>query len=206
MLVSTFEVLLKPQFPKVIPVPEAPAFAALSRTVIQGYFLTIANVNAFDVTLSLVFTIKFPEDGSGERPTSFQDFVDAIDITGQNLFDLQIVAEPAPNANKAQVIFTIPSEATSLFILQPNFIKNQDFLVDANFEARGYVEIFRHFPPLPFIQKPATLLVTPQQRGTFFKDLAAPDFANIGLDQVAYDLPVSNGGVFNLPAITVGRT
>lgn len=206
MLVSTFEVLLKPQFPKVIPVPEAPDFGALSRTVIQGYFLTIANVNPFDVTISLVFTIKFPEDGTAERPTSFQDFVDAIDITGKNLFDLQLVAEPPPNTNKAQVIFTILSEATSLFILQPDFLNNQQLLVDGNFEARGYVEIFRHVPPLPFIQKSATLLVTPQQRGTFFKDLAAADFANIGLDQVAYDLPVSNGGVFNLPAITVGRT
>lgn len=203
MLVSTFEVLLKPQFPK-LP-SSTPDFTALSRTVIQGYFLTIANVNPFDVTVSLVFTIKFPQDETNELPMSFKDFIDAIDITGKNLFDLQLVPEPAPNSNKAQAIFTIPSEATSLFILQPDFINNQQLLKDANFEARGYVEIFRHAPPLPFISKPATLLVTPQLRGTFFKDLAASDVANIGLDQVAYDLPISNGGVFNLSGVTVGK-
>ncbi len=203
MLVSTFEVLLKPQFPKAV--PSAPDFSIITRTVIQGYFLTLANVNPFDVTVSLVFTVKFPQDDTTEVPTSFKDFIDAIDITGKNLFNLQLVPEAAPHSNKAQVIFTIPSETTSLFILQPDFINNQQLLKDANFEARGYVEIFRHASPLPLSSKSATLLVTPQLRGTFFKDLAASDVANIGLDQVAYDLPVSNGGVFHLAGVTVGK-
>lgn len=199
MLVSTFEILLKPQFPKKLPpvIPPAPTgVEALSRTVIQAYFLTIANVNFFDVTVSLVFTIRFPVDTPPtEEPTSFKDFIDAIDITGVNLTNTQLIPEAVPANNKACLTFTIPANTTSQLILQPDFITRPERLKSANFEARGYVEIF-----LSSLSgsNMATLLLTPEQRGTFFKDLDAKLEANIGLDQIAYGLPISNGGVFNL--------
>ncbi|HEY9625663.1 MAG TPA: hypothetical protein V6C84_00035 [Coleofasciculaceae cyanobacterium] len=190
MLVSTFEVLLKPQFPKI-----PGGFDAVSRTAIQGYFLTIANVNFFPVTVSLVFTIKFPtdpDDLSG-RPTSFTDFINAVDISGQNIFG-SLIPEIVPQNNKARLTFTIPENATSLFILQPDFINNPGLLKEANFEARGYVEIF-----LSSLSgsDTATLLVNPEQRGTFFKTLDENP-AGAGLDQTTYNLPISNGGVFKL--------
>ena len=197
MLLSTFELLLKPQFPT--GVSTDPNVAAISRTVLQGYFLTVANVNFFDVTISLVFTIKFPEDvtSKSSSPSSFKDFIDAVDITGSNNLTppIPLVPELVPANNKARITYTIPSNATSLLVLLPDFVSNPQFLTDANFEARGYVEIF-----LSSLSgsDAATLLVTPQQRGTFFRDLSATDFPNIGLDQIAYDLPVSNGGVFQL--------
>jgi hypothetical protein len=195
MLLSTFELLLKPQFPKdALPEPGAIDISKLSRTVIQGYFLTVANVNFFDVTISLVFTVRFSDDGL-ESPKSFEDFINAIDITGKNIFDSKLIPEMVPANNKARLTFTIPSNATSLLVLQPDFITKPELLNDANFEARGYVEIF--LSSLSGSDS-ATLLVTPQLRGTFFNDLRAEDFPNIGLDQIAYDLPVSNGGVFNL--------
>ena len=205
MLVSTFEVLLKPQFPRIPGVSDA-QIEALTRTTIQGYFLTIANVNFFPVTVSLVFTIRFPVDPMGtstERPTSFQDFIDAVDISGQNIFPTSpqnssqatLVPEIVPQNNKARLTFTIPENTTSLFVLQPDFIRKPELLQEANFEARGYVEIF-----LSSLSgsDTATLLVNPEQRGTFFKDLDAKDFSKIGLDQTTYNLPVSNGGVFKL--------
>jgi hypothetical protein len=199
MLVSTFEVLLKPQFPKI-----PGGFDALTRTTIQGYFLTIANVNFFPVTVSLVFTIRFPIDldpmgTSTERPTSFQDFIDAVDISGQNIFpnnpQATLVPEIVPQNNKARLTFTIPENTTSLFVLQPDFIRKPELLQEANFEARGYVEIF-----LSSLSgsDTATLLVNPEQRGTFFKALDAKDKSKVGLDQTTYNLPVSNGGVFKL--------
>lgn len=196
MLVSTFEVLLKPQFPKI-----PGGFDILTRTTIQGYFLTIANVNFFPVTVSVVLTIKFPInlDDPSERPTSFADFIDAVDISGQNIFpnDPQAVLVPeiVPQNNKARLTFTIPENATSLFVLQPDFIKQPELLKEANFEARGYVEIF-----LSSLSgsDTATLLVNPEQRGTFFKTLDTKDTAAVALDQTTYNLPVSNGGVFKL--------
>jgi hypothetical protein len=199
MLVSTFEVLLKPQFPKI-----PGGFNALTRTTIQGYFLTIANVNFFPVTVSVVLTIKFPIDSTDpnaapERPTSFADFIDAVDISGQNIFPTDpqatLVPEIVPQNNKARLTFTIPENATSLFVLQPDFINQPDLLTAANFEARGYVEIF-----LSSLSgsDTATLLVNPEQRGTFFKTLDSENLSEIGLDQTTYNLPVSNGGVFKL--------
>ncbi len=195
MLVSTFEVLLKPQFPRI-----PGGFDAISRTAIQGYFLTIANVNFFPVTVSLVFTIKFPTelDDPSERPTSFDEFIDAVDISGQNIFpnnpQATLVPEIVPQNNKARLTFTIPENATSLLVLQPDFINRPEMLKEANFEARGYVEIF-----LSSLSgsDTATLLVNPEQRGTFFRTLD-DNPSGVGLDQTTYNLPVSNGGVFKL--------
>ncbi len=191
MLVSTFEVLLKPQFPTV-----PGGFDAISRTVVQGYFLTIANVNFFPVTLSLVFTLRFSADPA-DLPQSFADFIDAVDISGENLFpaDPQATLVPEILSNKARLTFTIPDNTTGLLILQPDFINTPRLLKEANFEARGYVEIF-----LSSLSgsDTATLMVTPEQRGTFFKDIGGATLAEIGLDQIAYPLPVPNGGVLKL--------
>lgn len=193
MLVSTFEVLLKPQLPSVA------GIKPLSRKVLQGYFLTIANVNFFSVTVSVVFTIKFPEDpNSAPQPQSFKDFLNAVDISGQNLLTGQsssatLVPELAPN--KARLTFTIPANGTGLLILQPDILNQPGLLKSANFEARGYVEIF-----LSSLSgsDTATLLVTPEHRGTFFQDNKDGTLSSTGLDQIAYPLPVANGGIFKL--------
>jgi hypothetical protein len=183
MLVSTFEVLLKSQLPpSVLP--------KLNRKVIQGYFLTIANVNVVPVTLSLVFTVRFPV---GASPTSFNDFLETLDISGTNFLG-SLVPEAVPENNKARLTLTLPANATGLLILQAD-ITNAAILSAANFEARGYVEIF--LSSLSGSDR-ATLLVTPEHRGTFYKDLNGTTPDKVGLDQLAYALPVSNGGVFTL--------
>jgi hypothetical protein len=195
-LVSTFEVLLKPQLPAIA------GISKLSRKVIQGYFLTISNVNVIPVTLSVVFTLKFPSDPTnpGASPTSWEDFLQVVDISGQNLFSggsPQATLEPeiVPENNKARVTFTLPKNGTGLLLLQPNILSSPDILETAEFEARGYVEIF-----LSSLSgsDTATLLVTPEQRGTFFKDPKGKTPDAVGLDQIAYALPVKNGGVFEL--------
>ena len=55
MLVSTFEFLVKPQLPKEL---QQPPFDKISRTVIQGYFLTLANTTDSIVRVSLVVLQK----------------------------------------------------------------------------------------------------------------------------------------------------
>ena len=194
MLVSTFEILVKPQFPKLSPPPPIPPviadLAKITRNVIQGYFLTIANVNFFPLTVSVVFTVKFPTGGS---PTDFTDFLSAVDISGINVISPNQLV-PEIQGDKARLTVTIPANTTGLLILQPNILK-PDILKKANFEARGYVEIF--LSSLSGSNE-ATLLVTPEQRGTFYKDINGATPADIGLDQIAYALPVSNGGVFTL--------
>jgi hypothetical protein len=184
MLVSTFEILLKSQLPPV------PGLAKLNRKVIQGYFLTIANVNIIPVTVSVVFTIKFP---TGGNPSSFADFLDGLDISGTNLFG-SLIPEAVPSNNKARLTFTLPENATGTLVLQAD-ITQPAILAAENFEARGYVEIF--LSSLSGSDQ-ATLLVTPEHRGTFYKNLKGSTPDAVGLDQIAYALPVSNGGVFTL--------
>jgi hypothetical protein len=199
MLVSTFELLLKPQFPTppntTPPIPGNPNIANISRAVLQGYFLTIANVNFIDVTVSLVFTVTFPITNPPSFPANFSDFLDALDITGTNLVGTSTQLIPEVLNNKARLTFTIPKNDTSLLVVLPNIVKRPELLVKPNFEVRGYVEVF-----LSSLSgsDTATLLVTPQLRGTFFRDATATDLTKAGLDQIAYDLPVSNGGVFTL--------
>lgn len=178
MLVSTFELLVKPQLPKNLNPPPPPAASSLSRTVIQGYFLTIANVNNFDVKLSLVFTALTPSVDI-EQTFAF------IDIAGSNIpGDLQPHIVPG----KASIELDIPANDTILFILQPDIIKNEgELLTKQDFEVRGYVEILLSSLSFPRI---ATLLITPEQRATFFKDLAATDPQ---LDQIIYNLPTATG-------------
>lgn len=195
MLVSTFEVLVKPQLPAV------GLNNNLSRNVIQGYFLTIANVNFFPVTVSVVFTLKFPENPSDPTalPKNFNDFLNAVDISGKNLFsdlDSEATLNPqlGPKNNKARLTFTLPENDTGLLLLQPD-LRQPEVLAGKNFEARGYVEIF-----LSSLSgsDTATLLLTPEHRGTFYKNLEAKKLDDVGLDQIAYSLPISNGGVFKL--------
>ena len=198
-LISNFEVLVKSQLPPV------PGLDKLSRKVIQGYFLTISNVNFFPVTVSIVFTVRFPLDPVNPLdppafPKNFGDFLNAVDVLGQNVFSGEspqstLVPEIVPQNNKARITFTLPENGTGLLILQPNILPPADFLTTANFEARGYVEIF-----LSSLSgsDTATLLVTPEHRGTFFRDFESKNPDDVSLDQIAYALPVSNGGIFKL--------
>ena len=185
MLVSNFELLVKPQLPKFLlntpePSPEIQKLIQLSRTVIQGYCLTLANPNLDPVLVSLVFTSVKP----------------SIDIEGTVIF-LDVDGKEAPEkltaekgSNKAGYSFEIPADDTVLFILQPDFVTNPTLLDEANYEVRGYVEIF--ISKLSKRKESVSLLVTPEHRGTFFKDLG-PDVADSQLDQIVYSLPTATG-------------
>jgi len=202
-LVSTFELLLKPQLPAAT-TDEFPALGNLSRNILQGYFLTISNVNFFDVTVSIVLTVQFPVHPLDPkvRTLTINDFLQALDISGDNLIasssipDSQVLGTLTPEVapNKARLTFILPANATGLLLIQPNIL-DKKLLAALNFEARGYVEVF--LSSLSGSDS-ATLLITPEHRGTFFKDINGETFPQVGLDQISYALPVSNGGVFRL--------
>ncbi|MGH2413911.1 MAG: hypothetical protein ACRDEA_09525 [Microcystaceae cyanobacterium] len=182
MLVSTFELIVKPQLPR-----DIPGLGAVSRTVIQGYFLTIANTDNHDVVVSLVFTSVTPTVDIDKTFTF-------LDVTGVNIpGDLR----PDTVAGKARFTIPIPANDTVLFILQPDILRNNGELLNTtDFEVRGYVDIsVSSLSNAPSV----TLLVTPEQRGTFFKDLNAADPQ---LDQIAYGIPTATGGsLFNLTTV-----
>ncbi len=185
-IISTFEVLLKPQLPTDLP-PNFNVVKNLGRNLIQGYFLTISNVNAFDLVLSLVFTTRLPSGVTLDKIITFSD-TSGIN-TGGSL-------EPVGTGNKFRFSpLILPVDATALFILQPS--PTDDALEKLDIEARGFVEVqlsslAGNLPPNAKIQ------VTAEQRGTFFSDAKAEKIAERGLDQVVYGLTVQNGGLITL--------
>jgi len=189
MLVSTFELLLKPQLPKLGGLtPElTQRLKGLSRTVLQGYFLTIANPNEYEVEVTLKFT-------SVEGDTPFEKtftFFDATGVNKEGILDKYGIAT-----------LTIQARDTGLFLLQPNIIKCDGALLNSpqGFELRGYVEISLT-KPTP--SEDTALLLTAEHRGTFFRNtemLMEKGFAryaeasDLELDQIAYQLPMASGG------------
>ncbi len=162
MLVSTFEILVKSQLPnpdQIQPVPSAPPadvlakIQKLGRTVIQGYFLTIANLNDFKVTVSLAFTALTPS-------ISLDETIALLDVKESNLV---VKGKPDLLDGKVRYTLTVPANDTGLFILQPDFITNPQLLDNKDFEIRGYVEI--SLSMLLKGKNAARLLLTPEHRG-----------------------------------------
>lgn len=177
MLISTFEILVKPLAPGANP----PA-----RTVIQAYFLTITNLNPnSDIDLDVDFISVTPGIDPGQNNViTFFDFLNAN--------------APAALSNTADPIRTrrtvnIPARDTGLFLLQPN-VFDPNILANPDLEIRGHVDIsVNEFSPLNGRQE---LLVTPEHRGTFVPtnfDMPNVPIRDLDFDQLAYSLPVVGG-------------
>lgn len=173
-LVSTFELLVKP----IVDAPGEP----FARTVVQGYFLTVANTSTLDIALRVLFTATTPE-------ITFNDAVVVSDVFGTNTLPVppQVLGG---NPNKTFTDFKLPANDTGLVTLLPS----PDAFKGQKLEIRGYVEIFLLFADSYERIRPANvnLLLTPEHRGTFLpKDIQA---VQADFDQLAYALPTSIGG------------
>lgn len=186
MLISTFELLIKRQLPRAITdsagneivLPTSP----LSRAIIQGYFLSIANTTANTAGLILNFKAVTSAVALPDITATF------LDINGTN-----VIGDAIPDTNNEyQYPITLPGDTTCLFILQPDLLK-REVLSNLNIELRGYADIV-----LDSSTASAELLITPEHRGTFFR----PGISNNTprserqLGEVAYSLPTASGGSF----------
>lgn len=184
MLISTFELLVKRQLPRAIIdsagneiiLPTSP----LSRAIIQGYFLSIANTTANSADLILNFKSVTAVINLPDLTATF------LDANGINL--IGDVIPTVDNAYKYPI--TLAGNTTCLFILQPDLL-NPQALTNLNIELRGYADI-----ELDSATSSAELLITPEHRGTFFR----PGINNNTprserqLGEVAYSLPTASGG------------
>lgn len=180
MLVSTFELLVKDQLPKEIPLP-AP-FDQLRRTVVQGYFLTVSNLGREDLSLILEFTALTPL-------LDIEKTVTYLDVRGNNIQGDLIPDTTAPR--KARFNFTLNSQDTGLFILQPDIVSDGGMMLkDGTFEVRGYVEIKARGNNAAKRE----ILVTAEHRGTFFNSsFLQGTSSEVRLDQFVSVLPLANG-------------
>ncbi len=180
MLVSTFELLVKPLVPPVFDILSA------GRTVIQGYFLTIHNASNNNVSLTLKFTAKSPN-------FTVANIIAFFDVLGGN-------TQPVLPAVATTEVLTfsnlnIGAGDTGLFILQPR-VTSPSVVTTANTEFRGVVDISLS---TPFGFNSFDLLLTPEHRGTFLPkgftvpSPGSPVPANQDFDQLVYSLPTATG-------------
>jgi hypothetical protein len=175
--VSTFELLVKPL------VQPAADILGAGRTIIQGYFLTISNLNTTNaVTLRVNFRAQSPNINSAPLLAFF-------DVNNVNA---PLVPVPSTPTTQTYTI-TIPAGDTGLFLLQPN-VALPAVVAAANTEIRGFVTLSL---AAPFGNNSFNLLITPQQRGTFLPKgftVPPPPPVNPDFDQLAYGLPTATGG------------
>jgi hypothetical protein len=172
--VSNYELLVKP----IIDAPSAP-----NRTVIQGYFLTIANPSFSNLEIRLTFKATTPNFNS----SSFAAF---WDVDGTNL-ELPI---PGGLGCVKSFRFSLPALDTGLFLLLPD-VRRSEVVTNRNTEIRGYVRL--SIPSASTVgnrDRMRTLLLSAQQRGTFLPQGNITPPAIGDFDQQAYSLPLANGG------------
>lgn len=195
MEVSSFELLFKPQS------PAAPDGVADVDRVIQGYFLSITNLEDEDYAYSLEF-IAPPVPGQPLRSLTGNALV-IVDTPGtDNAFGVL----NGPFSGKRYVPstgrFTVPAHGTALVAVLPStFGSGVDPtpIPTPDFEVRGYVRIrlpaVRRPGPFgiaslffePQAERPVKVLLTPQNRTTYFTA------DNAISDQTQAGLPTANG-------------
>lgn len=170
MLLSTFELL----FESITPPP-----SNFNRTILQGYFLNIANPNNLTFLIQLRFNAITPG------------------IVSNNLVVIQDTTGTNANSNLDPLNrfdFVLRARDTGLVILQPKILN--PISSTPRLEVRGYVEIFiRAVLSDPSFVPNANypLLVTPEHRGTFFPP-NPPANAAMEFDQLITSLPTATGG------------
>lgn len=171
--VSTYELLVKP----IINSPSSP-----NRTVIQGYFLTISNPSLSNLQIQLTFKARTPDFNSSPL-VAFWDVDDTNNelIAGANIPCVRTYT------------FNLPALDTGLFLLQPD-IRERDVITNRNTEIRGYVRLRIVSASQVGTNTTRTLLLSAQQRGTFLPQGSLTPPAAGDFDQLAYSLPLANGG------------
>jgi hypothetical protein len=195
MEISTFELLAKPIAP---PVPTAPELTPVLRRVVQGYFLTISNLEAIDLRYRIEFTISLPVP-----PDPNKILIDGvnvrliIDVEGTNTFIP--LTQDLVNPSVYRGFFKIPAGKTASVELLPLL---PAVLAPGSLEVRGYVSLFlpprRIFPPAPQSKEAVRVLLNPEIRGTFLPNGFPGVIGDLDFDQINYTLAIASGQALNL--------
>jgi hypothetical protein len=193
MEISTFELLAKPIAPLNLLPPELDPVA---RRIVQGYFLTITNLEAFSVLYRIQFTVSLPSQPNPNK-TLLDNAVIFLDSETDNspLSLLQNSNEP----EKYHAAFVIGGRKTASFQLLP---KLPDVLAESMLEVRGFVSLFK-LTFFPGFSPPVKVLLNPEIRGTFLpNDFAteppSPPNPDLDFDQINYTLAIASGKGLNL--------
>ena len=200
MELSTFELLVKPIAPRIpAAVPGSAAVAAVARRAVQGYFLTISNLEAKDLTFRLEFVISKPNPVDPDR-TLFNNADLLFDIAGANT---AITLSGGASATRFSGSFRLPAGQTASVELLPKLPLSLLSNPNPDLEVRGYVRLT--LPALfksigeGFVAQSATpvkVLVNPEIRGTFLPN-NYPVTLTGDFDQINYTLAIASGKALN---------
>lgn len=189
MEITTFELLVK----RIAPPPANPT---LARRAIQGYFLTLSNLEERDLTYQLEFHVSRPNPANANRSLAGNAIV-AFDLAGANSFLALNEINPSPLTPVFTTRFRVPAKQTASLQLLPDLSK-PGLLTQANpdIEIRGFVRLTlpalrRGFFLRPQSTTPVKVLLNPEIRGTFLPNA----FPNAGgdFDQINYPLQLASG-------------
>ncbi|MGD1918737.1 MAG: hypothetical protein ACFCAD_07510 [Pleurocapsa sp.] len=188
MEISTFELLIKPIAPR------TPTNSAVARRVIQGYFLSISNLEDKRLRYAIEFFDSKANPPSPNRQLEEgipRNFNLIIDVAGANtnLLNIRRGSEGQITGN----FFLDPKQTATVQLLPPISLLTDN----PDLEIRGYVNL--RLPGNlfgPQNDSPVKVLVQPEIRGTFvpndFPRSSAGDF-----DQINYSLTTASGKALN---------
>lgn len=198
MEVSQFELIFKPQS------PASPPGTAVDR-VIQGYFLEITNLEAVEYRYRLEFVAVPPAAGAVDRSLAGNTLV-FVDVPGADDQPAVLTGSFASSTfGPSTGLIRVPPLATALVAVLPSAFGPTPLdpspLTVPDFEVRGFVRIklpalLSFFPPVfkPQSSAPVRVLLTPQNRATFFSASGAIN------GQTQASLPLASGAALNLLA------
>jgi hypothetical protein len=191
MELSTFELLVKRIAP--LPMMANPGLMAVARRVIQGYFLTMSNLESTDLTFQLEFFISRPSPVDPEHTLDGRADM-RYDIAGANA---ELFLYGDSNTTRFSTSFTLPARQTASVELLPKPLLFTE--PEPTFEVRGFAVLtlpaLFDLPSFSFRAQnntPVRVMLNPEIRGTFL-----PNDFPMGLtgdfDQISYPLTVGSG-------------
>lgn len=204
MEVSTFELLVKRIAPRTaLPPAEQP----VARRVVQGYFLTLSNLESIDLRYRLEFRISLPDN-----PTQADAMTRLLEGNTVLLFDIAgtntvlTLTRVGMTGRYISQEFVIPAQKTASIELLPDVAR---FAAQDNpmLEIRGFVSLLlpRAFGGTPIenvlgrpqSQRPVRVLLNAEIRGTFLPNDFPSNSASTDFDQINYSLALASGRALN---------
>ncbi|GAP98717.1 hypothetical protein [Leptolyngbya sp. NIES-2104] len=204
MEVSTFELLVKRIAPRMaLPPVQQP----VARRVVQGYFLTVSNLESIDLRYRLEFRISLPDNlTQADAMTRLLEgnTVLIIDIAGANT--VLTLTRVGTTGRYVSQEFIIPAQKTASIQLLPDVAR---FAAQDNpmLEIRGFVSLLlpRVFGGTPIENvlgrpqspRPVRVLLNAEVRGTFLPNDFPANSASTDFDQINYSLALASGRALN---------
>ena len=203
MIVSNFELLVS----RIAPNPPGRPIIPFNRRIVQGYFLTVSNLENRRINFAMRLTSPTPIPAAPNRTINATNVICAFDAAENN--QLRGIRISPPTATISECNIDTPAGFVAPFILEPRQTMiitilpslNPAILSAPDLEIRGFVELFQvRERGLGFGFVPeAKVLLTPEYRGTFLDNnfTGTEQGIQLDFDHLAYTVPTASGKGMN---------